>query len=204
MKVVAFNGSPRQNGNTAFMLKTVLGVLSGESWETELVQVGGVPVRGCKACYRCFKNANARCVITSDPVNEWIARAGKADAILLGSPSYFGTIASEIKAFIDRLGLASYSVNKELLRGKIGAAVVVHRRGGAINVFDNLNHFFLCLGMIVPGSSYWNFGVGRLPEEVKEDQEAMANMRHLGQAIHWLGERVKSAPTPYPLPPTVT
>lgn len=204
MKVVAFNGSPRKNGNTALLLNRVLEVLSQAGWETEYIQVGGVSVRGCRACYQCFKKADARCVMNDDPVNEWISKAAQADAILLGSPSYFGTITSEIKAFMDRLGLASYSVRKELLRGKIGAAVVTHRRGGAINVFDQLNHFFLCLGMIVPGSSYWNFGVGRMPGDVAEDQEALANMQHLGQAIAWLGELVKKAPTPYPLPPTVS
>lgn len=204
MKVVAFNGSPRKNGNTAILLNTVLDTLRQSQWETEFIQVGGTPLHSCKACYKCFKNANARCIINTDSANEWIAKAGEADAILLGSPSYFGTVTSDLKAFIDRLGLASYSVEKKLLSGKIGAAVVTHRRGGGIQVFNTLNDFFLCLGMIVPGSSYWNFGAARLPGEVTGDQEALANMHHLAQAIHWLGQRIQSAPTPYPLPPTVS
>ncbi|MBO4715515.1 MAG: flavodoxin family protein [Verrucomicrobia bacterium] len=204
MKVVAFNGSPRKNGNTEFLLNTVLGVLAQNDWETEYIQVGGVPVRGCMACYKCFKNANARCVINVDPVNQWIAKAEQADAILLGSPSYFTNVSSELKAFMDRLGLAAYSVEKSLLKGKIGAGVVTHRRGGATCVFDQLNHFFLCLGMIVPGSSYFNFGVGRLPGDVREDQEAIANMKHLGEAINWLGRLIQTAPTAYPLPPTIS
>ncbi len=202
MRVVAFNGSPRVNGNTAFLLKTALDELREAGWECDYVQVGGASVHGCRACYACFKNANGRCVFNDDPVNEWIEKASKADAILMGSPTYFANVSMEMKALIDRLGLASYSVDKKLLAGKVGAAVVCHRRGGAIQVFDSINHFFLALGMIVPGSSYWNFGVGRLPGEVSEDKEAVENIRHIAKSIDWLGRIIKASPTPFPVPPT--
>ncbi|MDR2850265.1 MAG: flavodoxin family protein [Verrucomicrobiota bacterium] len=189
MKVIAFNGSPRKDGNTAILLRKVLSPIARAGIDTELVQVGGQPVRGCCACGRCGELKNRRCVIETDPVNEWIGKMLEADAIIMGSPTYFSGMTAELKALSDRSGFVSV-VNGRLFARKIGAAVAVHRRGGAVNVVDSINHMFLMSRMIVPGSTYWNFGVGRLPGEVERDTEAIDNMHDLGETIAWLIKKI--------------
>jgi multimeric flavodoxin WrbA len=192
MKAIAFNGSPRKGGNTEFLLKKVLEPISEAGMETELVQIGGKPVRGCIACYKCRENKNSRCAIDTDMINECIGKMIQADAIILGSPTYFAGMTSEMKALIDRAGFVSGS-NGRLFARKIGAGVVVHRRGGATSVLDSINHMFLISRMIVPGSTYWNFGVGREKGEVENDSEAMANMKDLGETIAWLVKSLRTA-----------
>jgi multimeric flavodoxin WrbA len=192
MKAVAFNGSPRKGGNTEYLLKKVLEPISDAGIETELVQIGGQPLRGCIACYKCRENKNSQCVITTDMVNDCIAKMIEADAIILGSPTYFAGMTSEMKALIDRAGFVAGS-NGRIFSRKIGAAVVVNRRGGATSVMDSINHMFLMSRMIVPGSTYWNFGVGREKGDVASDAEAMANMKDLGETIAWLITSLKRA-----------
>ena len=192
-KAIAFNGSPRKNGNTHLMLSKALEPVAAAGIETELIQVGGKLLHGCMACGKCRENKNNQCVITSDPVNEYIAKMLEADAIIFGSPTYFSGITPEIKALIDRSGYVAIA-NGRKFKHKIGAAVAVHRRGGAVNVFDSLNHMFLMSQMIVPGSLYWNFGVGREPGEVASDQEAINNMKDLGETIAWLIKALRNTP----------
>jgi len=185
MKVVAFNGSPSKEGNTALLLRKVLSPIARAGIDTELVQVGGQPVRGCTACYHCFKAKDRRCVIQADSVNAWIEKMIEADGIIMGSPSYFSGMTSELKALVDRAGLVAVA-NGRIFSRKVGAAVAVHRRGGAVNVVDAINHMFLMSRMIVPGSTYWNFGVGLNPGDVEKDVEATENMHDLGETIAWL------------------
>jgi multimeric flavodoxin WrbA len=185
MKVVAFNGSPRQHGNTAILLSKVLEPIQAAGIDTELIQIGGKPIRGCLACYQCFKTLNSRCSNDTDPMNDFIAKMIEADGILLGSPTYFAGPTPELKALIDRAGLVSHA-NGRLFSRKIGAAVIAERRGGATSVLDSINHLFLMSRMIVPGSTYWNFGNGLDRGEVLNDAEAMANMQDLGETIVWL------------------
>ena len=189
MKIVAFNGSPRKGGNTEILLRHVLEPIAAEGIETELVQVGGEPLRGCTACGACFRNKNQQCVITEDRLNEHLAKMIAADGFVIGSPSYFADMTAETKALVDRSGFVSVA-NGRLFSRKIGAAVVAQRRGGAVHVMDSINHMFLMSRMIVPGSTYWNFGMGRDKGEVANDQEAMANMLDLGQTIAWLAKRL--------------
>ena len=189
MKVTAFNGSPRKGGNTEQMLAKVLEPISAAGIETEMVQVGGKKIHGCTSCWKCMENKDKRCVIDNDMLNECIEKIIDSDAILLGSPSYFSGMTSEMKALIDRVGFVSY-VNDTFLKRKVGAAVAVHRRGGAVNVFDSINHMFLMNGIIVPGSTYWNFGVGLQPGDVQEDEEAARNMQDLGENIVWLLQKI--------------
>ncbi|NCC51289.1 MAG: flavodoxin family protein [Spartobacteria bacterium] len=190
MKVVAFNGSPRKGGNTEYMLRTLLDTIAAEGIETELVQVGGRKIHGCTACCRCKENQDKKCVIDVDMVNECIAKMLEADGIIMGSPSYFSGMTSEMKALIDRAGYVS-SANGRMFARKIGAAVSVHRRGGAVNVMDQINHMFLISRMIVPGSTYWNFGVGREIGTVGADEEGRANMEDLGKTIAWLIKKLR-------------
>ncbi len=184
MKVVAFNGSPRTGGNTEFLLKTALAEIEEKGIETELIKVGGQVMRGCTACCWCRESDEKRCVIDTDPLNTYIEKMRQADAILLGSPTYFGDMTSEMKALIDRAG---YIMRPNLeLRRKLGAAVVAARRGGAIHTFDSINHFFLLNEMLVVGSSYWNDGYGGPVGEVEaNDTEGTNVARTLGQNIAW-------------------
>jgi Multimeric flavodoxin WrbA len=192
MKAIAFNGSPRKGGNTEFLLKKVLEPISEAGIETELVQIGGKQIHGCMGCYKCRENKNSKCAIDTDMINECIGKMIQADAIILGSPTYFAGMTSEMKALIDRAGFVAGS-NGRLFARKIGAGVVVHRRGGATSVLDSINHMFLISRMIVPGSTYWNFGVGLAKGDVEKDAEAMANMKDLGETIAWLVKSLRPA-----------
>ncbi len=185
MKVVAFNGSPRKGGNTERLIRHVFRKLEEEGLQCELIQISGNIVRGCTACGKCRENRDKRCVISDDKVNEYIGKMLEADGIILGSPTYFANLTSEMKALIDRAGYVVRG-NGNLLKRKVGAAVVAVRRTGAINVFNSINNFFLINEMVVPGSSYWNMGIGREIGEVEADEEGIKTMEALGENIAWL------------------
>ncbi len=191
MRVIAFNGSPRKGGNTEILLNYVLNELKNEGIDTELIQVGGKPIHGCTACHTCFQKKNRRCVIENDMINDCIAKIADADGILLGSPVYFADITPEMKAFIDRVGFVGVA-NNDLYKRKVGAAVIAVRRGGAMHAFDSINHFFLHRQMIVPGSSYWNIGIGREKGDVEKDEEGIRTMKILGQNMAWLLKKIVS------------
>lgn len=191
MKVIAFNGSPRKNGNTSTLIGKALEELENEGIETEMIQLGGMGVSGCKACYTCRKKKNKRCVMENDIVNECIEKMLDADGIILGSPTYFSDLTADMKALIDRAGLVS-KVNGDLLKYKVGAAVVAVRRAGSIHVFDSINHFFTINQMIIPGSSYWNIGIGSNKGDVEKDEEGIMTMRTLGKNMAWLLKKLDS------------
>lgn len=197
MFAIAVNGSPRKGGNTEILLKEVLGVLRKARWRTEFAEVGGTDIRGCSACGLCLVKKDRQCAIKKDGFNEVFAKMLKADAIILGSPVYFGGVCSDMKALVERSGYVARA-NGNAFQGKIGAAVVALRRGGAIHAFDTINHMFLMSRMIVPGSTYWNMGFGRDKGEVSADEEGLANMRHLAAAIDWLGKAIKPHTARYP------
>lgn len=185
LKVLAINGSPRKGGNTEQLVREVFKQIEPHGIETEIVQVGGLLLRGCSSCYGCFKTRDGVCAIKTDRMNEFIAKANEADALILASPTYYGSVSAEMKAFMDRLGLTTIGAGRTLTH-KVGAAVVAVRRGGAVTVFDELNRFMLGSGMVVPGSTYWNFGVGEAPGEIHDDAEGLRNMHDLGDQIAWL------------------
>jgi multimeric flavodoxin WrbA len=185
MKVVAFNGSPRKNGNTAALIGRVFQELEKEGIGTKLMQLGGEKIHGCRACYQCVQNKNGKCAFDDDVLNACLAEMLAADGIIIGSPTYFSNVTSETKALIDRAGLVA-GANGHLLKRKAGAAVVAVRRAGATNTFDAINKFFLIGEMIVPGSSYWNLGIGREMGAVAGDEEGQNTMKVLGQNMAWL------------------
>ncbi len=185
MKVVAFNGSPRKEGNTAALIKHVLAELEKEGIETEVVQVGGKRIHGCTACGKCYEKIDKKCVIDKDIVNECIEKMLEADGIILASPTYFADLTPELKALIDRAGFVA-KANNEMFRHKVGAAVVAVRRAGSIHVFDSINHFFTISQMIIPGSSYWNMGIGLDEGDVEKDEEGIQTMQTLGKNMAWL------------------
>lgn len=123
----------------------------------------------------------------------------KADAIVMGSPTYFAAVSADLKALIERAGYVAYA-NNHAFSGKIGAAVVAVRRGGATHVYDTINHMFQMSRMIIPCSTYWNMGFGLNKGEVLDDEEGLANMRHLGKCIDWLGKAIKPSIADYPKP----
>jgi len=185
MKVVAFNGSPRTRGNTHLLLGRVCQELEEQGVRTEQVQLGTLKIDGCIACMKCFERKDRQCAVKSDDLNACIDKMLEADGMLLGSPTYFADVSARMKALIERAGMVSRA-NGDMFRRKVGAAVVAVRRAGCVHAFDSINHFFLIGQMIVPGSSYWNVGVGREPGQVASDEEGMATMKVLGQNMGWL------------------
>jgi multimeric flavodoxin WrbA len=189
MKVVAFNGSARKDGNSTVLVKTVFEELEKEGIRTELVQLAGKKIRGCTACGKCFTNQDKRCAVTGDILNDCIQKMLRADGIILASPTYFADVSAEMKALIERSGFVA-KANQDMLRHKVGASIVAVRRAGAIHAFDTMNHFFFINQMIVPGSSYWNVGIGLAPGEVNRDEEGLSTMRALGANIAWLMKKI--------------
>ena len=190
MKVIAFNGSGRRDGNTAILIKRVLQVLESKGITTELIQLAGEHIRGCNACKVCYSTKNARCAIEDDKVNDYIQKMIEADGMILGSPVYFSMMTPELKALIDRAGYVARA-NGDLFRRKVGAAIVAVRRAGGIPTFDAINHFFLISQMIIPGSSYWNVGVGGKKGDVEQDEDGLDTMDDLGKNMAWLIKKLK-------------
>ncbi|MBI5115335.1 flavodoxin family protein [Candidatus Poribacteria bacterium] len=191
MKVVAFNGSARKDGNTAMLVNIVLQELQNEGISTELIQLAGKELHGCRACYGCFGNQDQRCAFDDDYLNECLSGILEADGVIIGSPTYFADVSAEIKALIDRCGLVA-KANGDIFRRKVGAAVVAVRRGGSIHAFDTINHFFTISQMIVPGSNYWNMGFGLEKGDVETDEEGKQTMRLLGENMAWLLKKIQA------------
>ena len=186
MKVVAFNGSPRRDGNTAIMIRHVFGELEKRGIETELVQLADKAIHGCIACEKCSENKDRRCAIDNDAANEYIEKMLGADGIILGSPVYFQDVTSEMIALIDRTGYVSRS-NGRMFKKKVGAAVVAVRRSGAIHSLDTMGHFFLSGEMVIVGRA---MGVGRAKGEVEKDVEGIQLAKSLGQRMAWVLEKL--------------
>lgn len=189
MKVVGISGSARKDGNTAILIKRVFEELEKEGIETELIQLAGKTIRGCLACLKCQENKDKRCSVKNDSFNRCFEKMLEADGIILGSPTYFSDMTAEMKALIDRAGYVS-KANGNLLKRKVGAAVSAVRRAGAIHTIDSINHLFFISQMIVPGSSYWNLGIGREKGEVEADLEGMQTMQVLGENMAWLLKKI--------------
>ncbi|BCS89266.1 flavodoxin family protein [Pseudodesulfovibrio sediminis] len=185
MNVVGINGSARRGGNTAEMIKIVFAQLETHGIETRLIELGGKNVHGCIACYKCFKNKDRKCAVDNDFINECMSAMDEADGIILGSPTYFANLTPETKCVIDRCGMVARA-NGDIFVRKVGAAVVAHRRAGAIQAFNALNAFFLIEQMVIPGSRYWNMAQGRDKGDVLNDEEGVLTMTVLGDNMAWL------------------
>ena len=185
MNLIAINGSPRPQGNTNLLLQTVCEPLEHAGISTRIIQLAGSGLRGCTACMKCLGNKNGRCVIESDPLNDILQQMVAADGIVLGSPTYFADVTTEMKALIDRSGFVCRA-NGRLLSRKVGAGVVAVRRGGSMHALQTLQNYLMINEMMVPGSSYWNIAFGRAPGGVAKDDEGMVTMRRLGENLAWL------------------
>jgi multimeric flavodoxin WrbA len=188
MKVVAFNGSPRPNGNTQQMIEVVFETLRNEGVECERVDIARKPLRGCTGCFGCTKNGGS--CVQKDDLNDWFDMACEADAILVGSPTYFANVSAEAKAFLDRVGFLG-RVTGKLIR-KPMAAVVAVRRGGAIPTYDAILRMAQINQMIMIGSTYWNFAFGLDKGESLNDEEGMKNMENLGENMAWLLKKLNA------------
>ena len=190
MKAVAFNCSPRKEGNTYSMLKKVLEQLEAEGIETELVQVGGNLLHGCKACGACGRNKDMKCAFGADGMNDYIQKMAEADAIIIGSPTYFADMSTECKALLDRCGYTLRS-NGNPLKRKVGAAVSAVRRAGGIHVIDGINHFFTINEMYVASSSYWNMSLSKDVGDFLNDAEGVKTMETLGKNMAHLMKKLQ-------------
>lgn len=178
-KVLLINGSPHEHGCTDAALTELADALRANGVETENVWIGKKPVAGCIACHKCAETG--KCVF-QDQTNEIGARIDEFDGIVVGSPVYYGGPTGQVCAFMDRL----FYPRAAKMAGKLGAAVVSCRRGGATATFDRLNKYFTISNMIVVGSQYWNQVHGFTPGDVRQDVEGLQTMRTLGQNMAWL------------------
>lgn len=185
MKVVAINGSPHENGNTYQLIQMVFEAITKENpeIETEIIQTKDKKINPCQVCLKCSKNKNNRCA-QDDDLNEILDKMVEADAIIIGSPTYFSNVSGIIKCLIDRAGFVG--IINECFKRKIGAAVVAVRRMGAVNAFQAINIFFTINQMIIVGSNYWNHGIGFRPGDVQNDKEGIKTMQILGKNMAWL------------------
>lgn len=183
MKVLGINGSARKNGNTASLIEEVFKELQQVGIETELIQLADQVIEPCRACFACAKTG--KCVQNGDAFNAIFDNMIKAQGIILASPVYSADVSSRMKAFIERAAVVG-DMRPELLKCKVGSSISVARRGGTLSTLDTMNHFFLNHSMFVCGSSYWNFGYGRLPGDVLSDNESIETMKNLGKNMAFI------------------
>ncbi len=197
MKVLLINGSPRQNGNTCMALKEMAGTLESEGIGAEIFWLGNKPVRGCISCFACASKGLGRCAFDDDVCNRLVERLDGADAIVVGSPTYYGQPAGALLAVLQR---ALFSAGRHV-KGKPVACVAVCRRGGSSATFQCLNMPFEMLNCLIVGSQYWNIAFGREPGEAARDAEGMQTMRTLGRNMAWVLKNIKregAEPRPSP------
>jgi len=186
LKAIAICGSPRNNGNTEILLKRCLSKLSESSIGTELIPLRGKDIRGCTACGSCRERKDGTCAIKNDDFHEVFDKMKSADIIVVGSPVYYGSATPEMMALLDRAGYVSRTGGFDYFSRKLGGPVVVARRAGHNFTFAQLLYWFLINDMIVPGSTYWNIGFGRVPGEVESDDEALATVDRFAENLAWL------------------
>lgn len=193
MKVLMLNGSPRKNGNIATALQEMERIFHEEGIETEIVQVGSQPVRGCVACGSCAQNG--KCVF-DDLVNETAAKFAECDGLVVGSPVYYASANATLVAFLTRLFYSTH-FDKTM---KVGASIVSARRGGTTATYDELNKFFGISGMPIASGQYWNGIHGSKAGEAAEDAEGLQIMRTLAKNMSFLMKSIALGKEQYGLP----
>lgn len=194
MKVLLINGSPHAKGNTAIALNEMIKVFEAAGVETELIQIGGKDIRGCIACQNCFKIG--RCVF-DDIVNAVAPKFIAADGFVVGTPVYYSSPNATVLAFLDRLFYSTFAQDKTM---KVGAGVVICRRGGASASFDVLNKYFSITGMAIAGSQYWNMAYGLKPGDATQDAEGLQTMRTLARNMTFLMKSIALGKEQFGLP----
>ena len=191
-KVVAFNASPREEGNTSILIGHILEELESCGIQAESVNISGQVVRGCTACMKCYEKQNRHCIFDDDIINSCIDKMVEADGIILGSPVYFLDVTAEMKGLIDRAGFVSMA-NGDLFPRKVGVAVTVMRRAGATSTLNTMMNFMLYSGMTVPGKPV--IGVGREAGAVHRDEEGIRRAHDTGKTMAWLLKALETART---------
>lgn len=191
IRVVAFNGSPRENGNTSILIDVFFKELNDEGIETKKINLGMKPMHGCISCFECFKNKDFHCILKQDMGNQCIDEMLQADAIVLASPTYCGDVTTNMKALIERTGLVA-KANNEMLQRKVGAAIITERRNGSIHAFNSINLFYLTSQIMMCGSNYWNTGMGLSIGEVENDHEGIDTIKILAHNMAWLLKKINN------------
>ena len=188
MKVIAISGSPRPRGNTWHLLQEAIKVLEQQGIDTEYVSLHEKDIRPCLACEKCAKEKN-RCS-QEDDFNALYEVMAQADGLIVGSPVYFGSATPNMMALLDRAGYVARMGDNVFAR-KVGSPIVVARRAGVNFTYAQLLYFFMIMGMVVPGSTYWPIAFGRTPGEVTKDEEGMKTITTLAENIAWLLKKLR-------------
>lgn len=194
MKVLLINGSARKQGNTFLALSEVAKTLEQQGVETEIVQIGTKAVRSCIACGQCAAKQLGRCVFDDDICNRVVEKLDTADALIVGSPTYYGQPNGGVLSLIQRMFFSAGAK----VQNKPAAAVCICRRGGATTAFQTLNMAFEMMNMPVVTSQYWNIVYGRSEGEAALDTEGMQTMRTLGNNMAWMLKKIHADAPQYP------
>ena len=196
MKVIAINGSPRVNGNTAIALKAMTSELEKQGIETETIQIGNQSIHGCIACGHCSKSEGNRCVFKDDCVNETAQKMRDADGFILGCPTYYAGIPGTMKSFLDRV----FFTSSRYFRLKVATSAAVVRRAGGVDVVHQLNNYLNLAQTVIPPSQYWMIGYGREKGEVEGDGEGMQTLVKNASAMAWLLKLIEAGKDTVPPP----
>jgi multimeric flavodoxin WrbA len=199
MKIIAINGSPNKDGNTATALETMAGIFKEDGIDTEILQVGGRQIHGCIGCGYCRSSANNRCVFKDDVVNNFSDKMREADGIILGAPTYYAGIPGDMKSFLDRVFFSGSTYFKY----KVGTVVAVVRRTGGLDVVHSLMNFFNLAETVTPPSQYWMAAYGRDKKEILKDIEGMQTIRKNARAMVWLLKMISETKGKIPTPDEV-
>lgn len=184
MKIIAVNGSPKANGNTALALNIMAAELEKEGILVEHVHIGNKLIHGCIGCAYCFSSQNHMCVFKDDGVNEIILKMRQADGIILGSPTYYGGVAGTMKCFLDRAFYTNSAVGS--YKNKVAATVIAVRRAGGVDAHNQLHHYLNLAEMIIAPTQYWAIAYGMAPDEINQDAEGVQTIKRNAQSMAWL------------------
>ena len=196
MKVIALNGSPKKDGNTACALRLMADELKKEGIETEIISIGHLTIHGCTACGYCASSENNECIFKDDPVNETAAKIREADGFILASPTYYGGVAGTMKSFLDRL---FYSSSRHF-KYKVATAVAAVRRTGGIDTLHQLNNYLALAQTVTPPSQYWTVVYGRSEGEMTQDLEGVQTIQKNARAMAWLIKVISESKKNIPMP----
>lgn len=197
MKVTAFNGSPRKNGNTSIAINIINEQLEKAGIKTETLQIGGKNINPCKACEKCRKVKDGFCHgykdNEGDILNNCLKKIYESKGLIIASPVYFGSVTPEVKSLIDRVGYCARSTDGDnLLKRKVCTGIAVVRRQGAGTTLEQINNLFALCEVIVPYSSYWNMAIGKEKGEILNDKEGINTLKKLGDNMAWLLKKLYS------------
>jgi len=181
MKVLGFNGSPRNDGNTTELINYLFDEIHKEGIDTEIINLSNIKIRGCIACNKCFENKNKRCVITDD-LNKCIEKILNADGVVFASPSYFQDVTTEMKALIDRVGFVGLA-NDKMYTNKIAGTLACFRRTGSVCTIDTINHFFMSNDFIIIGRAA---AMAKDKGDLRKDLEGISLAKNLGKRMAWI------------------